>query len=317
MTIALPAATLRTASDLATGEKGQRAAARLGDSVGLRLARASRLPIDPTELAKQEGIEVVQVLSLPEAGRIEWVGDRLRILVRKRDGAPRQRFTIAHELAHHLIFGVEQVARRAYSTEEEERCDRFAAGLLMPRRSFKDARGALGGVALSEAVLSLREQFDVSLRSAMRRLDELKLIDRRLVLLLFHRENRAEYRVVGAIYDRRAYWRIEGMTARSLGMSEAIGGLMSMQHGSRTLRATAQLPARIRGQAPSSLSTVHAYMTCATVGAEWGTAPDWMLIDIDPVAGPLGGQYRRHSRPLQAEFHTVAAARDDLPSLAT
>ena len=302
--IPLPPAAHRLASDLATGDKGQRAAGRLGDSVGSRLARASRLPIDPTELAKQEGIDVAQVLSLPEAGRIEWVGDQLRILVRKTDGTPRQRFTIAHELAHHLIFRVEKVARRAYSTEEEARCDRFAAGLLMPRKSFKDARGALGGIALSEAVLSLREQFDVSLRSAMRRLDELKLIDRHLVLLLFRRENRAEYRVVGAVYDRRAYWRIEGMTAHSLGMSEVIGSLMSMQHGSRKLRATAQLPARIRGQAAGSLSTVHADMTCAPVGAEWDATPDWVLIDIDPVAGPLGSRFRRHSRPLQAEFHT-------------
>ena len=303
MTIALPAATLRTASDLATGDKGQRAAGHLGDSVGLRLARASRLPIDPIELAKQEGIEVVQVLSLPEAGRIEWVGDQLRILVRKRDSAPRRRFTIAHELAHHLIFGVEQVARRAYSTEEEARCDRFAAGMLMPRKSFKDASGALGGVSLSEAVLSLREQFDVSLRSAMRRLDELKLIDRHAVLLLFHREDRADYRVVGAVYDRRAYSRIEGMTAHSLGMSEVIGSLMSMQHGSRKLRATAQLPARIRGLSAGSTSTVHADMTCAPIGAEWNATPDWMLIDIDPVAGPIGSRFRRHSRPLQAEFH--------------
>ncbi|MCY4614775.1 MAG: ImmA/IrrE family metallo-endopeptidase [Chloroflexi bacterium] len=302
--VTLPAATHLLASDLTTGDKGQRAAGRLGDSLGSRLARASRLPIDPTELAKHEGIDVAQVLSLPEAGRIEWVGDELRILVRKTDSSQRQRFTVAHELAHHLIFGVEKVARRAYSTEEEARCDRFAAGLLMPRKSFKDARSALRSVALPEAILSLQEQFDVSLRSAMRRLDELKLIDGHLLLLLFHREDRGEYRVVGAVYDRRAYWRIEGMTARSLGMSEVIGSLISMPQGSRRLRASAQLPARIRGQAAGSPSTVHGDVTCAPLGGEWGAAPDWILIDIDPVAPPLGGRLQRRSRPLQAEFLT-------------
>ena len=302
--VTLPAATHRLASDLATGDKGQRAAGRLGDSVGLRLARASRLPIDPTELAKQEGIEVVQVLSLPEAGRIEWVGDQLRILVRKRDSSPRQRFTIAHELAHHFIFGVEQVARRAYSAEEEARCDRFAAGLLMPRKSFKEATDALEGTALSKAVVSLREQFDVSLRSAIRRLEELKLIDRHLVLLLFHRENRGEYRVVGAVYDRKEYWRIEGKTARSLGMGEVIGSLLSMPDGSRQLSADAQLPARIPGLAAGSPSTIHGDITCAPLRVNRGATPDWILIDIDPMAPALGGRLRRRSRPLQAELRT-------------
>ena len=292
MTITLPTAAHRLASDLQNGGRGQLAAGRVGDSVGSRLVRASGLPIDPAALASQEGIAVDRVRSLPEAGRIEWVEDQLRILVRQADGPQRRRFTIAHELGHHFLFGVEKVATRHYSTEEEARCNRFAANLLMPRRSFKNAKGALLGMALSAVTLSLRERFDVSLPAIMSRMEELKLIDQSLILLF----RRNDHRVVAAAYDRRVYSRIEGLTAQSLGMTDAIGSLMSMPSGSRRLRAKAKLPARIRGQAAGFPSTVLADMTCVPSG------PGQVVIDIDPLAGPLGGRPRQRPRPHQGRL---------------
>ena len=220
--IRLPAAPLKAAADLTTDKKGRRAASRLGDVLGSRLSEASHPRVDVHSLAASEDIEVVQVGVLPESGRAEWTASGLRIVLSKNEGRRRQRFTLAHELAHHLIFGIAREGARTSSEEEETRCDKFAAALLMPEESFRNSLRRHRNLSRLSAVRALAEEFDASLQAAMFRLDDLSLMDTDSILLMCEVDSHGDYRVRAGAYDRSTYGQLEQLTTQSLGIEDPL-----------------------------------------------------------------------------------------------
>ena len=296
--ISLPQATLGIAVDLSNAEKGRRAASRLGDSLGSRLLRNSPEPVDIQSVATSEDIRVVQAAGLTESGRIEWTGGGLRIVLRETDGERRQRFTLAHELAHHLLFGVEKDRKHRYSREEETRCDRFAAGLLMPKRKFAAAFRGQSDLPRTTAVLGLSERFGVSLRSAMIRLNDLGLVDHTWILLLVELNARGERCVSAAAYDKSVYRPLERMTMQELGIDRGLGRAMTMPLEAGGVVASVRLPTKQRGLPRGSPNFLPGVITCAPLDR----ASNQLLADIDLVIDPLRLRIRKPPTALQANL---------------
>jgi Zn-dependent peptidase ImmA (M78 family) len=87
----------------------------------------------------------VDLSPLPEGvdGLCVGLGDRALVLVGSRKPSSRQRFTLAHELAHYLVddldpFRVDELGVRARSLTEM-RANAFAAHLLMPEAGVRAA----------------------------------------------------------------------------------------------------------------------------------------------------------------------------------
>lgn len=64
--------------------------------------------------------------------------DKKLIFINETDSLYRQRFTIAHEIGHHVLYDGDHVDYRTESnwSEEERNSDEFAACLLMPKEKF-------------------------------------------------------------------------------------------------------------------------------------------------------------------------------------
>lgn len=129
----------------------------------------------------------VDVFSLAETLRIDVRREALGnpgLLIQRRDGSfeirvdsgmplERQRFTVAHELGHYLMFRhmpKEMVGSTLedHDPEEEYLCDVAAAEMLMP---MKGIRASLRQSGLSaNTVFALARQYAVSRQAMMRRL---------------------------------------------------------------------------------------------------------------------------------------------------
>lgn len=142
----------------------------------------SYAPVDLDGMAKALGLEVYLDSGLPAdiSGKIERVASgRFRVAINAKHHSNRQRFTLAHEIAHYVLHrdlignGVTDDAmyRSAnLSDEQEVQANRFAAGLLMPadvvRQKWREG-------AKSDA--DMAKQFRVSPAAARIRIDELRL----------------------------------------------------------------------------------------------------------------------------------------------
>jgi hypothetical protein len=108
-------------------------ASRLLDRCGVE----QKPPIDLVKLARQMNVRDITEADLIEDGRLIYSPGNARIYVRRGLSMERQRFTIAHELAHLLLLnpGTEGIVRRTrpQADGEERLCDDIAAALLLPR----------------------------------------------------------------------------------------------------------------------------------------------------------------------------------------
>jgi hypothetical protein len=135
---------------------------------------ARTLPVDVSTLARQLGIdEIICVPNLIEDGRLEQRDGHVRVLLSSRANPHRQRYTLAHEIAHLLLADPrrEVIARRMKADDEVERfCDNFAAALLLPRALIlADYRQGPHTLA---TVRHLAARTDTSLAAAAVRLNE-------------------------------------------------------------------------------------------------------------------------------------------------
>lgn len=98
---------------------------------------------------------------------------RLVIKLNVRSPATRQRFTLAHELAHLMVSEKTVPARRSFTqTNLESTCDMVAAELLMPYRKIKEE--ATGNASL-DRLLTITRNFQVSIQAAAIRISNLQL----------------------------------------------------------------------------------------------------------------------------------------------
>jgi Zn-dependent peptidase ImmA (M78 family) len=111
----------------------------------LKLCDIAGPPVPVEEITRQlPRIEVRRFAELPTSGRTQWNGSRWVILVALNEATVRQRFSVAHELAHIVFHPLSDIAMPAYgevTAEErlETACEYFAACLLMPRLWMKRA----------------------------------------------------------------------------------------------------------------------------------------------------------------------------------
>lgn len=130
------------------------------------------IPVKVGALADALGLKVV-VATLPIniSGLIQPEDDgRFVIKVNRFESKERQRFTIAHEIAHYLIHRekidagvVDSVLYRSkLSSRTEAEANRLAADIVMPRRAVVAAVQGKGGNRSDRVVQDLANAFGVS-----------------------------------------------------------------------------------------------------------------------------------------------------------
>jgi Zn-dependent peptidase ImmA (M78 family) len=134
-----------------------------------------RPPVFLLELAQQVKIIDVSIGDITQSALLHAVpGGLFAVILRRLDGAQRQRFSLAHEIGHRILHPaytarheLEPVAARRDVSRLERTVDHFAACLLMPRGWF--APRMREGASVAE----LAREFDVSLAAAQARIREL------------------------------------------------------------------------------------------------------------------------------------------------
>lgn len=145
--------------------------------------------IDIVQLANYCGVRVVgKDLSNDESAYISYneENDEFTIYVNANHSKERQRFSIAHELAHYIehkdkIKELKQVDREgihSLSRDEEEKADSIAADILMPESVFKESLLKLGikekiDIITENIVNSLAKEFNVSFVASILRIRSL------------------------------------------------------------------------------------------------------------------------------------------------
>lgn len=129
------------------------------------------LPVKLSSLAKQLGLRVVASTLPPGiSGEIRPSSNGFTIAVNRHDSSRRQRFTVAHEIAHFLLHrdqigsGISDdvLYRSSLSDWREAEANRLAAEILLPRAKLESRMVALGNVDRAQLVSSLAAEFDVS-----------------------------------------------------------------------------------------------------------------------------------------------------------
>ena len=149
-------------------------------------------PVPVEDIIRSRGIAIQPAANLGDvSGLVLRKGKEIVIGVNKKQVATRQRFTLAHELAHALLHHGEEVRfdkdfRVNLRSEvsglgidvKEIEANFFAACLLMPRRLLEsDPDAALVDVEDAQAVAKLAKRFGVSAHAMSIRLGN--LADRR------------------------------------------------------------------------------------------------------------------------------------------
>jgi IrrE N-terminal-like domain len=142
-------------------------------------AHTAVIPVRVGKLAQDLGLEVVLAgLSPNISGLIEpsqTAPSGFVIKVNKYESDERQRFTIAHEIAHYLLHrdhiknGVidNVMYRSSLSSKKETEANKLAADILMPNTFVLSEIAQLGGKRDDVAAIALARKFRVS-TAAMR-----------------------------------------------------------------------------------------------------------------------------------------------------
>ncbi len=140
-------------------------------------------PIDLTWLVEWLGIEL-EYRPLPKSvsGLYLRTEQRSHILLNSNDTPERQRYSLAHELAHHLLAFIDGwssvFALDIKHSSREAACNRFAAELLMPEDILRRCAAKVKHGPHDKSAL-LANIFEVSATAMRIRLRELRLDSRR------------------------------------------------------------------------------------------------------------------------------------------
>jgi predicted transcriptional regulator len=140
------------------------------------------VPVNLEALIGALGIKFERDLGLPSeiAGKLQrdpTAPSGYRIVINGRDNPKRQRFTMAHEVAHYVLHrdllenGLvdDALYRSSLSDEYERQANRFAAQILLPAPALRAA------YRTNKALASLAQAFNVSDAALRIRLSELGL----------------------------------------------------------------------------------------------------------------------------------------------
>lgn len=142
-------------------------------------------PVRLSELAKAFGVPVKAATLAPGiSGEIRPNENGFVIRINRHDPPKRQRFSVAHELAHFLLHSDQIGAgisddvlyRSSLSDRREAQANRLAADILMPDDLVRQQVEAAHEKGVGDLVLFLAEEFAVS-EAAMRiKLDQLGVV---------------------------------------------------------------------------------------------------------------------------------------------
>lgn len=124
----------------------------------------TKFPVDVLGIAQRMGFEVIPESYTPYGGMAEIVDDRKIIRFRSTDPLRRQRFTIAHEIGHHLLGHTHGGAccrdddYTPGSDRKEREANAFAAELLVPSNYLQFVMEH----AQYKSVQDIADRFDVS-----------------------------------------------------------------------------------------------------------------------------------------------------------
>ncbi len=131
----------------------------------LRVGTESRAPVDLARLERMFKVEIVTrpMSSRRGCGLLERNGDSWKIVVKADErvpGAisPRQRFSVAHEIAHMLFIesGLPPPSGKSEYWRLEDECNRVAGALIVPRWLLPDTPVAVGEGLSWVAAISAR-----------------------------------------------------------------------------------------------------------------------------------------------------------------
>lgn len=129
------------------------------------------IPVKISEIARDLGVKLVaSTLPAGVSGEIRPREGSFVVSVNRHDSPRRQRFTVAHEIAHFLLHrdqigdGISDdvLYRSSLSDAREAEANRLAADILMPADIIRSSLAQRGGVATDELVANMAEEFGVS-----------------------------------------------------------------------------------------------------------------------------------------------------------
>lgn len=122
-------------------------------------------PVKVGQVAKDLGIDVKKsTLPAGKSGQIKLINGHGEIKVNRHDTHARQRFTIAHEIAHFLLHHemlvgdgiIDDVLYRSNLSDElEAQANRLAADIIMPWNLIKEKIQTFGDVKLKDEHIEL------------------------------------------------------------------------------------------------------------------------------------------------------------------
>lgn len=131
-------------------------------------------PVKLGAVARELGVSVkLSTLNPGESGMISREGDAYVIKINRYESRERQRFTLAHEIAHFLLHRdiidasengiVDNVLYRSGASEQVEyEANRLAADLVMPRNLIAPRLNQIGIPISDEVIAYLASTFQVS-----------------------------------------------------------------------------------------------------------------------------------------------------------
>ena len=134
----------------------------------------SSIPVKVGELASELGLKVIRAPLAPKISGLIQPSDEadagFEIRVNKYEVAERQRFTVAHEIAHFLLHRdeigsgvVDSIMYRSNLTSRKEtEANRLAADIVMPAKAVSRELERLGGRRTDEVAEKLATMFRVS-----------------------------------------------------------------------------------------------------------------------------------------------------------
>lgn len=128
------------------------------------------------EMLEEQGIRVLEAIG-PDSfdGLAAWAGSIPFMLVNSEcQEVCRLRFTLLHELGHLFL----KFPKSMEESDKEALCNRFASALLFPAREFRSHFGEKRKHLSLQELISLKEEWGMSIAAIVRRASDLKLISK-------------------------------------------------------------------------------------------------------------------------------------------
>jgi len=159
-------------------------------AVALSTQAGVTIPVDLESLGAFMGVSRITKERMVEDGRLRWFDGAPSIALNSDRPEVRQRFTLAHELAHILLaknaIGVSfRTAVTQHSEQSERMCDAIAASILMPNSIVTEQIASADGLIDLRLLRAIASRCRVSMSAAASRVSE--VIDETCWLIRWNR----------------------------------------------------------------------------------------------------------------------------------